>query len=333
MRPIRYGDIRQILTSVADTTVTITSPTKRHFLITGSAAMYVLVLPDARTIGLGTPFVFENRSSEFVGVRNSSSVTWRRVPPRATCICALSDQTTAAGVWFSRVDESHDPAEGYHFSNDFHSIFASNNSYGELAMTGAVSAGGTNILYTTASAAFVGTCRTGVTTINSYAQLYTSRYSILGGGPTAVELRTWFNSLSTAGEEYICRAGFGDNITGGAHANGVYFIYDRAASGDFWVTRTIAAAGGSTSNISTIVPSINSVIPNALRVEVSSTGARVDFFVSKTLLFTHSIAANIPTTVTAFPQFGVTKTVVTADAARSVNVDFFDFIRSFTTPR
>lgn len=333
MRPIRYGDIRQILTSVADTTVTIVSPTKRFFLITGTASQYWLVLPDARTIHLGTPFYFENFSSEFIGVRNSDSTVWRVVPPGCCCECILATQATAAGTWFSRVDETRNPSNLLHLSVDFGGQVGTSGNYNsEMGLTGVLTAGGTAAIHTTL-ATMPGVWRQQVTTVNSYAQNYNLRYLLLGGGPTRLIYRASFSGLSTAAEEYIARLGLHNNITGGAATDGVYFLYDRAATGDFYVTKTIAAAGGTTTNTTAVQPSTTFASPDSLAIEVNSAATRADFFINKVLQFTHAVAANIPTAVAVFPNFGLTKTAVTADAARSLSTDYVDFIKSFSTPR
>jgi len=113
MRSNRYSDQRQIVLAASDVATQIVSPTKRFFQIVdplvGIATMFCMVLPDARTIRLGTPFIFENASSDFVGVYNADLTTFHRIPPRATLTCTLKTQATASGTWGSTV---HDPAVG-----------------------------------------------------------------------------------------------------------------------------------------------------------------------------------------------------------------------------
>ncbi len=335
MRANRYGDQRQILAAVADTNIQIVSPTKRFFLIVdplvGTASQFWLTLPDARTIRIGTPFHFENKSSEFVGVMNSDKTTYCIIPPGCILECVLKTQATAAGVWFSCPWENTDSSKLLHLAVDFSGVIASSIHYSEMGLSAGVSVG-TNSIHTTLGT-MPGVWKQAVTALNSYALSYAFRYLLLGGGPSRLTFLTSFQALSTAAEEFIGRLGFHNNITGGAPTDAVYLLYNRAASGNFYITKTIAAAGGITENVSAVQPSTTLTAPDRLEIEVNSTATRADFIANKTKLFTHSVAANIPTTVAAFPNFGMTKTAVTADASRSMNTDYVDFIKAFTTPR
>ncbi len=345
MRPIRYGDIRQILTSVADTTVTITSPTKRHFLIAGTAAMYVLVLPDARTIRSGTPFVFENSSSEFVGVRNSDSTTWHRVPPRATLTCVLATQATAAGTWYSMVHDPAvgNPAFGLEMFSDFSGFTASNSYYSESGFGGPSAGAGAAVTFANASPAGKqgvakidsGTTAAGYSLmVNPYV---TAAVILLGSGCRSMEVSQNLTNASTAADEYIARFGFGNNTTGGAHTEGAYFLYDRLTAGiTNWQCRTCKTAGGaaSTQTDSGVVPVYSATLSQKLRIEINSTDSRADFWIDNVQVSAAGGLATLPAVTTGIKLYigGITRSAYTA-------IDHFattDYVRvqSYpTTPR
>lgn len=333
MRPIRYGDIRQILPSVTDGTTTLAPPCKRHYLITGSGINYSVVLPDARKMPLGVPLLFENASSEFVCIRNSTSAVWDWIPPRWAVEYVLADQSLAAGVWFSKWFKDDDPRHGIESINDFGGYLASNHYYSNGGMIGACSTGTVTAAAVTQSGV-IGASQYLVSTLNSYAEHYQWRYAMCcAGGPIRVAARLYFGLLSTAAEEFTAQIGLGDSVVAAEHPNAVGFLYKRSAYGDFYATKTIAAAGGNTVNISAVAPSTNVAAMSALTVIVDSTGTRADFYSGTTLLFSHVVAANIPSTVACFPSLTMKKTAVTADANRTMICDYFHVQKSFTAPR
>ncbi len=63
-----------------------------------------------------------------------------------------------------------------------------------------------------------------------------------GQGTCFVVMRVAVESLSTGTEEYAFRVGLGVGTGAGKTANGVYWEYDRAATGDFWNTVTRASS-------------------------------------------------------------------------------------------
>ncbi len=320
MRSIRYGDIRQILTSVADTTVTITSPTKRHFLITGSAAMYVLVLPDARTIRLGTPFIFENQSSEFVGVYNADLTTWHRIPPRATLVCVLATQATAAGTWYSMVHDPAvgDPAFGWAAFMDFNCNLSTNVMYSDPGLQGVVSGAGASLVTTLGVSApgrqgtlFILTGTTAVGYALGYLHV---NPGYLGSGCRAFEVSQSVSVLSDIAEEYIARYSVGNNITGGAHTEGAGFFYDRLTAGIVnWQLRTVKTAGGAGSTQTdtgiAVLAGTTGAEWQKLRGEINSAATRFDAFINNVQASPAGGLGTLPATTSAIKiaHMGITK--------------------------
>jgi len=322
----------QLLTTTADTTTTLDGTYASDLLITGTAVMQVYNLGTATAYANGKRFTFYNNTPEFVGVLNSDATVWHRVPPRAKCVCVLQSNSTAAGVWWSGVDESENPSHGFHAVNELYGQIATGVVNSELSLANLSSSGGTTVQDSTTTATGLGVMRRLVTTAAGYTYSLGPRYMLFGGGTVAVETIVSFSSLSSAAEEFIYRFGAFNNITGGAPTDGAYLLYDRASYGDFFATRTIAAGGGNTTNTTSVVPSVALATPNHLRMEVSSAGTRAAFWSGTTLLFTHTTAANIPTTVECVPQFGLTKTVGSV-TSRVSYTDLLGFEKWFTVAR
>lgn len=349
MRPIRYGDQRQFVCAASDVATQITSPTKRYLLIVnpvaGIATNYRMILPDARTIRVGTPFVFENQSSNFVGVYNSDLTTWHRVPPRATLTCTLETQGSSAGTWSSMVHDPGvaNPSYGLAGFCDFTTPFSAGIVYGSSGIgwseahagTGAAvgasasSAGGRQGMYQLTSG----------TTNASYALLYagaSGQSNYLGSGCRSFEILQCVSALSTAADEVVVRAGIGDNVAGAAHTNGVFFLYDRATYGDFWAIKNINGSGNNTVATLTAPTAGNGMSTlQKLRLEVNSDASRSDFWIDKALVSpAGGLATYVPLTSTAVKLgvWGISRSAYSA-AARNALVDYIRVQSYPTTPR
>lgn len=349
MRRKTHSDSRQILYAVTDTIVQIVSPTKRYFLIVdplvGIAVNYRLVLPDARTIRTGTPFVFENQSSNFIGVYNSDSSTWHRVSPRATLYVTLKSQATAAGVWQSFVFDPAvvNPAYGLSSFLDFCGPVAAGANYSDPGLYFVISGAAASISVNTTGSrisagrqgslmAYAGTAAAG------YANVYSAHiYLLLGSGCRAVETSQNLNAISTVADEYIARFGFGDNITGGAHAEGAYLLYDRLAAGIVnWQMRTVKTTGGaaSTQTDTGVAPIYNTdgSAWQKLRVELNSLETRADFFIDNVLVSPSGGLTTVPgTTVQTvkMANIGITGSAY-ASVARLMRLEYLR-IQSYPT--
>lgn len=312
----------EVLVSADDTTDVLTYLTAPVAIVTGTGVLYWVQLPDATTCQVGCRREVVNASPEFVGVKNSSSATWHRVPPRAKCVCYLLDNSTAAGVWFSEVIESHDPIDGFSKFSEMFSVAES------LPLTLVTSGTGSSAA-TASTGNFQGNRYIAAAAVNDVALLYVFSAStiVLGTSSRAVLARTKLPTLSTVAEEYIARVGFGDNIVGGAHANGVYFLYDRATHGDFWVLRNIDA-GGNETVVTAVAPSSSY---KKLRIEVASDSSRSDFWIDNTQL---SPAGGLTTHIPGVSLYqyvqSMTKTV--GGTVRYCDVEFVK-IQSLPTTR
>jgi hypothetical protein len=141
---------------------------------------------------------------------------------------------------------------------------------------------------------------------------------ILGGRYVGWESNLSTPTLSTAIEEFKVRAGLHNSITSTAPSHGVYFEYDRATSGDFWICKT-RASNVETSTVTTLPAT--AAVYRALRIEVNKTGTEVKFFADGVLIATHT--TNIPLAGAIGPSYQIIKSVGTT--SRSLNVDWFLF--------
>jgi hypothetical protein len=335
----------QILTTADDTTTTLGPTFESKLMATGTGIMQVYDLGDATMYGVGKAYVIFNSTPEFIGVKNSDNTVWHRVPPRATFTAYLVDNSTAAGVWESSVYDSAvgDPAMGLDRTLDFVEYTASTNYIGSLSVQPRVAgaAAAANPLAITAGGrqGFVG-LTTG-TTAAGYSLIegpdsvsMPVQNNVLGAGCRAVEASLSLSAISAPAEEYIFRFGIGDNITGGAHTEGGYFLYDRAGLGTTLRLKSIKTAGGAANTVTdTGVQPIYGTTGaewQKYRLEISSSGARLDGWLDNVLVSPAGGQGNLPAVTTGIKLVngGITKSVGTT--ARYVKADYVR-IQSYPT--
>lgn len=340
---LKYTREIQRLVSANDTTVTLDDTYAEDIIVTGSGVMYVLDL------GVATGyqdsdrdtrrFTIYNATPEFIGVVNSDLSTFHRVPPRSRCTCVLVDNSSPAGVWFSFVDVPIDLDQGRRANFDASGVI-SQHGYSDSGFVGVLSGAGAGIGYAGAfsGAAYqkilgLGYLRTG-TTDAGYAVAY-GGYLRAGLTCLGLEFSLLMGHYSTALEEFIFRAGFGENATGAAHSSGAYFEYDRVTSGDFW--RIVSAnAASRTAVVTDSAPALvtDNVPPQKLRLELNSGQTRIDAWINqiqKTAaggITTDIIAAN---SSVALPVMTMVKSAGTT--SRYAYFDYYSFDVFPTTKR
>jgi hypothetical protein len=319
VRPNPGRQIQELVTA-SDTVTTLAMPMKRRFRISGSGVLQWYDLGDARYYPQNLELDFYNGSSEIVGIQNSSGTVWERVPPRWGITCVLADNSTAAGVWQVFWRPCIDPRSGGYYVTDFGGVFSGSpySYYSESGWNGVVS-GGSNSGSTGAD----GTSAFGVARNNSggagtFALFYGYRRKTIGDGPRHISHRVSVNVNNNAVEEFVPRIGLSDNISGGAPTNGCIFYLDVNAYGNVWVCRTVSAAGNNTT-ATAVTPGVDPTY-NVLSMEVSAAAARVDYWIDKALVATHSTAANIPTGVQLPHSSGIAK--IAGANARTLYTDY-----------
>jgi len=146
---------------------------------------------------------------------------------------------------------------------------------------------------------------------------------VLGGGQIQFEFLIHIPVLSNATNEYIQRWGFGDT-SGANQANGVYFSYDRASSGNFF---RIVTANASTRTTTVTGTAVAAGTWYKLRAVINAAGTSVEYFINGISVGT--IATNIPT----LPISPFMHSIRSAGGPSSFYIDYFYMQQTFTTPR
>lgn len=110
------------------------------------------------------------------------------------------------------------------------------------------------------------------------------------GGLIVVEATVQFPTLSTAAQEYISRLLLGDSIVAADHTDGIYFEYNRALTGNFWVCKT--ANGVPPGNRAIAITTVPVAPGTWYRLRAVITSTSVIFYIDDTLVAT--LLANIP---------------------------------------
>jgi len=146
----------------------------------------------------------------------------------------------------------------------------------------------------------------------------------LGGGEIILEYLIYLPTLSTATNEYIMRWGLGDTAGLLDEANGVYFEYARAATGNFFVIKT---ANSNSRTPFTTTQSVAAATWYKLKIVVNAAASSVEYFINGTSV--GFLIVNIPTT-TISPHMSALRS---AGTGGNFNIDYFFLTQTFTTSR
>ncbi len=223
--------------------------------------------------------------------------------------------TVGAAVWVA--EPWNDQRRGSLLREDWIALAATGNNGWSVANSGA--AASSQINNATADASHDGILESDTgTTATGFSVAYLGTDGLVtpaAGGLIVAEAAVRFPTLSTGAQEYISRFLFGDSLVAADHTNGIYFEYDRAASGNVWRCKT--AAGG----VRTTTATATAIVAGTwyrLRVRIAS--AQVLFYVDGVLVATH--VANIPTGAQRYaPNLRIQKTVGATSLAHLV--DYF----------
>ena len=127
------------------------------------------------------------------------------------------------------------------------------------------------------------------------------------GAGTMVLGNGWFyqgyacaiRTLSASGSDYITRVGFMNAALNTDVTNGVFFEYNRASTGNFWVIATAAAAVRTRVTTTTAITANTNYVLQAI---VNANGTSATFYINGALVGT--ITTNIPTTDNPSPGCG-----------------------------
>lgn len=169
---------------------------------------------------------------------------------------------------------------------------------------------------------------TGTTTTGKSAVSTDVSAFLFGGGTWTFECEVYIEDLSTAGEEYDLRIGFGDANTGDM-TDGAYFEYDRNTRTNWSIvtadngTRTRADSGVAVAADTWVT----------LKITVNAAGSSVAFFIDGTETTNSPSTSHIPTG--AGRQFGLGAYIVKSagSTSRSAYLDYITATNNLTTPR
>lgn len=149
---------------------------------------------------------------------------------------------------------------------------------------------------------------------------------LAGGGELAVEWGIYIENLSTVGEEYIIRAGFGDTTVAAA-VDGAYLEYDRLTSVNW--CRVTASNSSRTKNASSTAVAAGAW--TKVKTVINAAGTSVEYFVDGTSIGTET--TNIPTGAGRY--FGafchIIKSAGTTE--RLLHADYYHLYADLTTAR
>lgn len=140
------------------------------------------------------------------------------------------------------------------------------------------------------------------------------------GGVIVAEAAVQFPTLSTAAQEYISRLLLGDSLLAADHTDGIYFEYNRAFTGNFWVCK--AANGVPPGNRAIAITTVPVAAGVWYRLRVIITPTSAIFYIDDTLVAT--LLANIPagSAQRYAPNLKIQKTAGVLTAS-NVLIDYF----------
>lgn len=180
---------------------------------------------------------------------------------------------------------------------------------------------------------------TGTTNTGRSGMVRSSASVLLGGGTYVYETVVRIPVLSNATDEFSVRCGLGDG-TAADHVDGVYFEYNRASTGNYWViktasnsVRTSATLDGTSGN-PTVAVTANTWY--RLRAEINAAGTSVTFYIDTaagTRTSVGTISTNIPTGAgrQCCPLMHILKSAGTTNV--TAEVDYWEHQQKFTTLR
>ncbi len=168
---------------------------------------------------------------------------------------------------------------------------------------------------------------TGTTTTGRAAHSLAVTSTFFGGGIATYETLIYIPTLATIAEDYRIRIGFGDDLTGADHVDGIYFEYDRGVSAN-WRCKTASNSSRTTTDSGIAVAA---GAWTKLSWVTNAGGTSVAFYVGTTLAATN--VATIPTAVARVcgPVSIIQK--IAGTTARTFLVDYVNARIVFTTPR
>jgi hypothetical protein len=300
----------------------LTAVMPREIVLEGNGDCGICSLPDARTLrGKGDRFSITNAMSETAIIKNSgaasSLMVWLMSGETLDVMCTNID--SAAGAWHPVIQPGLLKQRWF---DDFYEAAgaAASGSWRPYADTGAAGFSST-ITTNLAGRSGVASMNTGTSSSTAWALSRLASMVDLGSNSVMIAASVFQSTIATEAEDFKFEFGLMTKTNGDDETDGVWLDVPSIGAGatPVWRGNSATTAGGvSTPVDSTVVINTNWNTP---RLVVSSTGARVDYWINKTYI--GKIEGNAPLAQTGMtPMFRVKKSNGTT--VRSVFVDWFE---------
>jgi hypothetical protein len=163
----------------------------------------------------------------------------------------------------------------------------------------------------------LGICQisTGSSSSTGYGNLYLGSGNLkIGYGTITIEALVRFPTLSNSSEQYTCRIGLGDTLTGD-FSYGIWLEYNQNTSLNW-----LLCSNSNTSATKTV--SSTAVTENTwikIKIVINAAGNSVEYFINNVSIGT--VTTTLPTSVTS-PRINITKGV--GSAARLFQIDYYE---------
>lgn len=316
--------------TVANSNLALTSTSKRGQIFSGTVGGQTVNLPDATTLSVGATFYFINKSDPLVMVRNSAGTFIAPILPTKELKVILTDNSTSAGSWY-------DVASGMDYGqfklyDDFVSAAVTTGTIGALGWT--LTTG--TVAYQASTGASNGVIRlstgTGASSLCALG-LGTTTPILLNNAITFFEGRFAMPSLGGPGANQLgFQMGLLNATTVVAPSanpplNAIGFHFDGSGN-----TPTLTAFSSNAATTTTIATGLTPAINTFYKISfiTNAAGSSAYFYLNNAFVGTSS--TNMPTTILMAPMMKINSGGTNA-AAKTVDIDFYDLQKLYTTLR
>ena len=310
----------------AASTLTLSKSSKITQIFTGSIDNQIINLGNATQYTPNHRFLIANESLSVIQINNLSGTQLYRLCPYEEVQLYIRDNSTTDGVWSIRSTSVETRKNVFRQYTDW----VTYTSVGENAWL-ATNSGGSSAAFSVTNSNTPGVIAFTTSTLATNRASLTQGIiqMFFGGGVVVWECYVRFPTLSTAAQEYSARLGFGDNTGAGDMVDGVYFEYNRATTGAFWVGKTSRASSRATTGATSAA-----IVANTwyrLRIEINHDGTLVNYFVGDTLIGSLNSLVPIASANVCSLLLKLEKSVGTT--AITMQIDYVDCAIYFNTER
>lgn len=331
--PVTIGALPSVsVVTISLSTLALTSSSANQQYFIGTVGGQTVRLPDATTLTAGAnTYLLVNTTPTIIPVYlNDGTTLLGTVYPDQSLECTVYNISTSNGLWFKKAAAPSNAEQSYLF-DDFIYAGTTTNAIGNQAwtLTSTVGTATWTLQSVTNSRLGVGRLATSTSASSGGAlKLGTSIQTVLGNGIQMFEAYVSVPTLGGAGAAALtARVGLGDGSAVADEANGIYFQYTGTAGGTInWSCKTASASSRTTVDSGVAV---SAGTWYKLCAVVDATATNVDFYINNIYIVT--ITTNIPTAGIS-PAIRIVSGGTNA-AAKNFDIDFYQFMKTFTVVR